>query len=131
MRIIIRYFKRMEDIYALTDKAILLTIGHKLKEARLEQNLSQKDVSAASGLSMFSISQMENGHNTSMLSLIMVLRSLNRLDLLNAMLEEHPVSPIALSEYAKRHPERKRACNSKKETASMDFGWDDGKEIMP
>ena len=51
----------MDNIYALTDKAIFVQIGKKLKEARVSQNMSQKTLATASGMSMFSISQMENG----------------------------------------------------------------------
>jgi len=114
----------MNDIYALTDSAILVQIGAKLKETRIERNLSQKDLAASCGLSPFSISQMENGHNTSLLSLIMVLRALNRLEILEELLREKPMSPVALSEYMKKHPERKRAYNSKKAEEVTDFEWD-------
>lgn len=114
----------MNDIYALTDGAILAEIGTKLKEERVERNLSQKDLAAACGLSAFSISQMENGHNTSLLSLVMVLRALNRLEILEELLRERPVSPIAMSEYMKKHPERKRAYNSKRIEEVTDFEWD-------
>ena len=114
----------MNDIYALTDNAILVQIGAKLKEARVEKNLSQKDLAAACGLSAFSISQMENGHNTSLLSLIMVLRALNRLEILEELLRERPVSPVAISEYMKKHPERKRAYNSKRVEQVTGFEWD-------
>lgn len=114
----------MNDIYALTDNAILVQIGAKLKEARIERNLSQKDLAAACGLSAFSISQMENGHNTSLLSLIMVLRALNRLEILEELLRERPMSPVAMSEYLKKHPERKRAYNSKRVEEMTGFEWD-------
>ena len=114
----------MNDIYALTDNAILVQMGTKLKEARIERNLSQKDLAAACGLSTFSISQMENGHNTSLLSLIMVLRALNRLEILEELLREKPMSPVAMSEYIKKHPERKRAYNSKRVEKVTDFEWD-------
>ena len=114
----------MNDIYALTDNAILVQMGTKLKEARIEKNLSQKDLAAACGLSAFSISQMENGHNTSLLSLIMVLRALNRLEILEELLRERPVSPVAISEYMKKHPERKRAYNSKRVEQVTGFEWD-------
>lgn len=114
----------MNEIYALTDGAILVQIGAKLKEERVERNLSQKDLATACGLSAFSISQMENGHNTSLLSLIMVLRALNRLEILEELLRERPVSPVAMSEYMKKHPERKRAYNSKKVVEVTDFEWD-------
>ena len=114
----------MNEIYALADGAILVQIGAKLKEERVERNLSQKDLATACGLSAFSISQMENGHNTSLLSLIMVLRALNRLEIFEELLRERPVSPVAMSEYMKKHPERKRAYNSKKVAEITDFEWD-------
>ena len=47
------------DLYALTDAGILAQIGQKLKEARIERNISQKVLAERSGLSAFSISQME------------------------------------------------------------------------
>ena len=114
----------MNDIYALTDKAILAQIGAKLKEARIERNLSQKDLADACGLSPFSISQMENGHNTSLLSLVMVWRAVNRLEILEVLLRAKPMSPVALSEYMKKHPGKKRAYNSKKVVEATDFEWD-------
>lgn len=112
------------DIYALTDKAILVQVGLKLKEIRIEKNISQGELAKASGLSAFSISQMENGHNTSILSLVMVLRALNKLEILDEILKDKPISPIALSEYAKKHPKKKRAYKSKKAIETTDFNWD-------
>lgn len=106
----------MVDIYALTDSAILVQIGQKLKEARIEQNISQKALADSCGLSAFSISQMENGHNTSLLSLVMVLRALNRLDVFEGLFREKPISPVALSEYMKKNPRRKRAYSTKTES---------------
>lgn len=116
------------DIYALTDHAILAQIGQRIKMARVARNLSQKDLANACGLSPFSISQMENGHNTSLLSLVMVLRALNRLDVLEALFEEEPISPVALSRYLKQHPRRQRAYKSKGQTTTdevKDFNWDE------
>ena len=118
----------MVDIYALTDSAILVQIGQKLKEARLEQNISQKALADSCGLSASSISQMENGHNTSLLSLVMVLRALNRLDVFEGLFREKPISPVALSEYMKKNPQRKRAYNTKTESEEAnlqdsDYNW--------
>lgn len=104
-----KIYLKVMDIYALTDKAILVQIGKKLKEARVAQNMSQKTLATASGMSMFSISQMENGHNTSLLSIIMVLRALNRFDVLEGLFQEPVLSPIAYSEYLRKHKPRKRA----------------------
>ena len=123
----------MADIYSLSDLAILAQIGKKLKEARIEQNISQKLLADSSGLSPFSISQMENGHNTSLLSLIMVLRALNRLDVFEGLFREKPVSPVALSEYMKKNPQRQHAYNTnataeKGGVIPNDFNWDEDKQ---
>lgn len=122
------------DFYAYTDNALLALIGQKLKEARMEKNISQKELATASGLSAFSISQMENGHNTSLLSLVMVLRALNRFDWLEEILREKPLSPIAISQYMKKHPKRQhtyRLRNSDMQSSMvaeppLDFNWDEG-----
>lgn len=74
----------------ITDAEILLKIGSKLKEIRLEKNVKQKELSEKSGLSMFSISQMETGHNTSVQSLVQVLKALDRMDMLDAFLKDNP-----------------------------------------
>jgi transcriptional regulator with XRE-family HTH domain len=123
----------MTDIYALSDPAILAQIGQKLKEARIEQNISQKSLADSSGLSTFSISQMENGHNTSLLSLIMVLRALNRLDVFEGLFREKPVSPVALSKYMKKNPQRQHAYSmnptaEKGGEITSDFNWDEDKQ---
>ena len=116
------------DIYALTDHAIMVQIGQKIKQVRVAKNLSQKALAESCGLSTFSISQMENGHNTSLLSLLMVLRALRRLDVLDVLFEEEPISPVALSRHMKQHPRRQRAypIQGQPETSdASDFNWDE------
>lgn len=121
----------MNDIYSYSDNAILQQIGQKLKDARLAQNISQRKLAEDSGMSNFSISQMESGHNTSVLSLIMVLRALNKLDVLSDLFMEEPISPIALSEAMKKQRKRKHAYQFDTESApsmvadETDFNWDE------
>lgn len=55
-------------------------------------------------MSAFAISTIENGHNTSLLTLTQVLRALNRLELLDPVFQGPQISPIA---YAKMVEERK------------------------
>ena len=98
----------MTDFYASTDRALLTEIGQKIKRLRINANMSQKELSERCGLSVFSISQTENGNNTSLLSLLAILRALNALDLLWRFFEEEPIDPIAMADYAKRHPQRQR-----------------------
>jgi len=93
----------------MNEEEILKRIGAKLKEMRLEQNMKQKELSERSGLSMFSISQMETGHNTSVLSLVQVLRALDRMDMIEPFLREREVDAKLLEKFIQSQPIRKRA----------------------
>lgn len=73
----------------ISDTELLLKIGNKLKELRLEQNIKQKELAEKAGLSMFSISQMETGHNTSVQSIIQVLRALGKMEMLDAFIKNN------------------------------------------
>lgn len=118
------------DIYSYTDNAILQQIGAKLKEERIAQNISQMALAEASGLSQFSVSQIENGHNTSLLSILAILRVLNKLEVLDELFAEKPISPVALSALMKSQKKRKRSypkVTDEKITmaAESDFNWDE------
>lgn len=121
----------MVDIYELTDNAIMVRIGLKLKEERVARNVSQKELAKSCGLSMFSISQIENGHNTSLLSLIMILRALERLDILNDLFAEKELSPVAYSEAMKKmqknerkHAYRSYTIDNPDRKVAEDFNWE-------
>ena len=104
----------MNDPYLVSDRALLKVIGQKMKQLRLGANISQKTLAERCGLSDFSISQIENGKNTSVLSLLMVLRALNELDMFDRFFQEEPMSPIAYAEVMRksRKPQRVRKSNT-------------------
>ena len=88
---------------------ILQKIGARMREIRLEQNMKQKELAEKSGLSMFSISQMETGHNTSVQSLVQVLKALNRLDMIEPFLKEKEIDPATLAHFIQsQQSQRKR-----------------------
>lgn len=97
-----------KDPYVLTDRFLLAQIGQKIKQLRIAKQFSQQQLSARCGLSVFSISQIENGSNPSVLSLLAILRALDKLDYLNAFWADEPINPIALVDYAKSHPQPQR-----------------------
>ena len=103
----------MIDLYLASDKVLLKEIGQKVKRLRLGANLSQKTLAERSGISAFSISQIENGSNPSLLTLLMILRALNALNMLYLFFEEEQIDPIAMADYLKSHPQPKRASSSK------------------
>lgn len=117
------------DIYALTDNALLQMIGKRLKEERLAQNIPQQELAKMSGVSQPTISAMEKGRNASLMSLIALLRALNRLDMLNELTKEKPISPIAYSEMLRKAQSRKRASHkagkaNQTTLSEPDFNWD-------
>lgn len=99
----------------MNDEEILKQIGVKLKELRVERNMKQKELSERSGLSMFSISQIETGHNTSILSLVQILKALDRMDMLEPFLKAKEVDPELLAKFiqSQQQPVRKRVTSPK------------------
>ena len=51
----------MDDIYVLTDGAIMSKIGSHLKGVRLKQNITQQSLAESSGVSLSSLKKIEKG----------------------------------------------------------------------
>ncbi len=84
------------DWYGITDAQIASELGKRIKTTRLRKKLSQVEIAERAGISKFTISQMENGKNTSLSSLIAVLRVLKLLENFNTLVPEIMVSPVEL-----------------------------------
>lgn len=87
---------------------ILHNIGKKLKQHRLNQNLSSKELAAKSGVSLRTIAGFERGEkNISILNLIEILRVLKLLNNLVELLPELPfISPLELMEIENKKRKR-------------------------
>ena len=70
----------------MSNPAILVEIGKRLKEYRIRNDMTQKDVAEHAGV--------ERGDNISTLKLIAILRSLDMLENLDEFIPKPPVSPI-------------------------------------
>ena len=86
----------MDNIYMLTDSAILAQIGEKLKAIRLKQNITQQNLAEEANVSLSTVKKIEKGEIGSFDSLIRLLRTLGKLDVLQQLVEEEQMSP---SEY--------------------------------
>lgn len=80
----------MKNINLYNDEEILKLLGKRLRDLRLAQDMTQQALAKASGLSVFTITQTENGHNVSMLNIIKGLRGMGRLDLLSTLVTDNP-----------------------------------------
>lgn len=86
----------MDDVYMLADAIILKRMGNCLKTARLRQNITQQSLADAAGVSLSSLKKIEKGEIKSFDSLLRILRTLGKLDVLQPLVDEEQLSP---SEY--------------------------------
>ena len=86
----------MNNIYMLTDMAILTRVGEKLKAVRLKQNITQQSLAEAANVSLSTVKKIEKGEIRSFDAFLRILRTLGLLDMLQQLVEEEQLSP---SEY--------------------------------
>jgi len=84
------------DWFYMTDKAVMEEMGQRLRSYRKKRKLSQKQLAERTGLSIFTIAQIEQGKAVSLSSLLPVLRELRLLNNLDALIPNIPESPISL-----------------------------------
>jgi DNA-binding XRE family transcriptional regulator len=93
--------------YATSDPAILRELGQQLKLLRLQKNITQEEMAKKIGLNRVTIGEIEKGRPSSLLTFIQLLRSLDKLDLLNNFTSIPTISPIQMAKLQARV--RKRA----------------------
>jgi transcriptional regulator with XRE-family HTH domain len=110
-----------KNLYPLTDKAIVDDMGNNLRTLRLNANLSQQQLADTAGLDRITISKMENGRPITMLTLVQVLRALEKLDLLLPFYFEPEISPLQVAEQEDKL--RKRATGKVNKTHKPHSEW--------
>lgn len=81
----------------MSNQAIHKEVGLRLQRERLNQNITQAHIAEQAGISRRTLVAAERGEGTSLETLIAILRALNSLEQLNALLPEVPPSPIELA----------------------------------
>jgi len=94
----------------LLNKDILVDLGSKLKQHRLNQKLTAKELAEKAGVSSRTITGFERGEkNISLLNLIEILRALRLIDNLNELIPDLPkISPLEMIELEKKKRKRVR-----------------------
>lgn len=93
-------------VYSMSDTDILRAMGEKVKIVRLNANITREQLQEASGIHKKTIGDLENGKNVTMSTYIAVLRGLNKLNLLDTLLEDELVSPILTYKTQGKMPRR-------------------------
>ena len=84
------------DLDPLSDQQILAKLAGRLRSERLQRNVTQQALADLAGVGGATLRRFEGGEgNLSLLNLIAVLRALGLVHLLDALIREPDVSPIA------------------------------------
>ncbi len=101
----------------LSDKAVPLLLGARIQRERLNRNLTQAALAARAGVGMRTLRYLEAGRQTTVETLIRILRALDKLDALDAVLPEPGLSPLQLAKLKGR--ERQRAGTTRRKTGTQ------------
>lgn len=105
---------------SMSDQALSNIIGTFVRQHRLDQNKSQKEVALAANISRSTLSLLERGETVTLATLLRVLRVLDLLYVLEVFRSVTQISPIQLAKLERE--QRKRASN-KKEVNKTQSDW--------
>ena len=93
-----------------TNQEFITLLSQRLKEYRLAARISQKEMAERSGVSLTTISHLEQGvnRNITLNNFISLLRVVGMEQRLNDLLPELPMPPMALKQINKYIPKRVR-----------------------
>ncbi len=77
--------------------SVLAEVGRRIERLRLARNQTQADLAEAAGVGIATLQRLETGGNANLRTLIQVLRALNHLGDLDAILPDVEVSPFEIS----------------------------------
>ena len=100
------------DWYSLTNNRIESIIGQRIKQLRLDYNITQKELATKTGMSRVSISKIERGKGANLSSLIQIMRGLRVLENIEYLIPEQEISPIEMIRL-KNKSKKKRASTKK------------------
>ena len=114
----IAIYHYMDNLSYTTNQDIIALLCQRLKEYRLAARISQKEMAEKSGVSLTTISHLEQGvnRNLTLNTFISLLRVLGLEQRLSELLPELPVPPIALKQMNKYIPKRVRRNSDDKES---------------
>lgn len=101
----------------MKDAAVVLQLCKELRRMRLEADLSQAEVAERAGVDRTTVLKLEGGRGATLLTIVQVLRALDRLDLLDAFHHEPQPTPYMLVEAQEKFLRQQRKRSSRKKPA--------------
>lgn len=112
--------KSFNEWVLMSDKKLSGVIGDYIKHHRLNKNMSQEELSNAAGISRSTLSLLEREGNSTLTTLLQVLRVLDLLHVMEAFQVKEEISPLA---YAKLKKKKKKRASGKASGDNEDLGW--------
>lgn len=106
-----------KNLYRMSDTALAAEVGERIEQLRLESNITQKAIADQLGITPKTYRSVIKGHGK-FETLIGILRTLNKLELVDAFIPETPPSPLVLMELKGRM--RQRASSSSTDVSTPD-----------
>lgn len=107
----------------LSDEAVLVELGGRMAQCRLDLQLTQAQVADQAGIAKRTVERIESGQSTQLSSLIRVLRVLDLLDALESLVPEVGPRPLDLLKLKKKV--RKRASRKRNQDDQKPWQWGD------
>jgi transcriptional regulator with XRE-family HTH domain len=108
----------------LTDQAVLQELGKRIAQYRINANLTQKTLANEAGIATRTLERLEAGHSIQLSSLIRILRSLELLTSLSALVPDAGPRPMDLLKM--KGKKRRRASSPRKSNISREpWTWAD------
>jgi transcriptional regulator with XRE-family HTH domain len=99
-------------------------MGHRIRQERLNRNISQKELADAAGTSLNTVRELEAGEtNPTMRVVLGILRALDLLDRFDALFPEPSPSPVQAVKLRKLQRQRASAASSREEDDHEDWTW--------
>ena len=115
--------KSFNEWTSRSDKAIMQYIGRFIRHHRMEQNITQDELSAAAGISRSTLSLLERGETVTVSTLIQVLRILDQLQILSAFEVRESISPLAMAKLQREKRQRARGKSKKQVEKRQETNW--------
>ena len=108
-----------------SDEAVLKEMGHRIAQYRLNLDKSQALLAQEAGVSHRTLLRIEHGQSVQALSLIRILRALQLVTNLDALIPESVTSPV---QQMKMHGKQRQRASSKSESQKKEGTWSWGDE---
>ena len=104
----------------MTNKEVLVEIGGRIRQKRLNKNKTHNELAVLTGISRATISKVEKGESTSLLTIVTILRALDSIDQLDLFLPSTLVDPGTI---ARLESHKRQRASKKKSDPPTAWEW--------